>query len=101
MNQCEDREEGVPPSKTTLCGGHESQTKDRRMKKQSPDSAEPSWVSINSDRSMGHGIDFKDEQSADKRVEQQSSEVHSDQFAQQHQPDLDSIFMVCTCPITL
>ncbi|XP_067334292.1 NLR family CARD domain-containing protein 3-like [Channa argus] len=57
MNQCEDREEGVPPSKTTLCGGHENQTKDQR-------------------------------------VEQQSSEVHSDQFAQQHQPDLDSIFML-------
>ncbi|XP_067333838.1 protein NLRC3-like [Channa argus] len=57
MNQCEDREEGVPPSKTTLCGGHESQTKDQR-------------------------------------VEQQRSEVHSDQFAQQHQPDLDSIFML-------
>uniref|UniRef100_A0AAZ1X2Y4 B30.2/SPRY domain-containing protein n=1 Tax=Oreochromis aureus TaxID=47969 RepID=A0AAZ1X2Y4_OREAU len=27
MDQCEDREEGVPPSKTTLCGEHESQTK--------------------------------------------------------------------------
>ncbi|XP_067334268.1 protein NLRC3-like [Channa argus] len=127
MNQCEDREEGVPPSKTTLCGGHESQTKDQRMKKQRPDSAEPSWVSMKSDsmsqlfhfkdeqpahgrmkkqrpkhshvsmksdRSMGKGINFKDEQPADQRVEQLSSEVHSDQFAQQHQPDLDSIFML-------
>ncbi|XP_076734092.1 uncharacterized protein LOC112434485 [Maylandia zebra] len=27
MDQCEDREEGVPPSKSTLCGEHESQTK--------------------------------------------------------------------------
>ncbi|AWP20475.1 Hypothetical protein SMAX5B_000072 [Scophthalmus maximus] len=31
---------------------------------------------------------------------QQSSEVHSDQSAQQHQPDLDSIFMVCKRTIT-
>ncbi|KAK2920735.1 NLR family CARD domain-containing protein 3-like [Channa argus] len=159
MNQCEDREEGVPPCKTTLCGGHESQTKDQRMKKQRPDSAEPSWVSMKSDRSVGRNIDFKGGQPAegrmkkrrpdsaelswvsmksvgrnidfkhadrrmkkrrpdsaelswvsmksvgrnidfkggqpaDRRVEQQSSEVHSDQFAQQHQPDLDSIFML-------
>uniref|UniRef100_A0AAZ1XVI0 NACHT domain-containing protein n=2 Tax=Oreochromis aureus TaxID=47969 RepID=A0AAZ1XVI0_OREAU len=27
MDQCEDREEGVPPLKSTLCGEHESQTK--------------------------------------------------------------------------
>ncbi|CAI5638684.1 unnamed protein product [Oreochromis niloticus] len=31
MDQCEDREEGVPPSKTTLCGEHESQTKAQRV----------------------------------------------------------------------
>ena len=30
MSQCEDREEGVPPSKTTLCGEHDSQTKAQR-----------------------------------------------------------------------
>ncbi|MEQ2245359.1 hypothetical protein ILYODFUR_026999 [Ilyodon furcidens] len=27
MDQCEDREEGVPPSETTLCGEHESKAK--------------------------------------------------------------------------
>ncbi|XP_039895106.1 NACHT, LRR and PYD domains-containing protein 3-like [Simochromis diagramma] len=31
MDQCEDREEGAPPSKSTLCGEHESQTKARRV----------------------------------------------------------------------
>uniref|UniRef100_A0A669CRC0 B30.2/SPRY domain-containing protein n=1 Tax=Oreochromis niloticus TaxID=8128 RepID=A0A669CRC0_ORENI len=31
MDQCEDREEGVPPSKTTLCGEHESQSKAQRI----------------------------------------------------------------------
>ena len=30
MNQSEDREEGAPPSKTTLCGQHESQTRAQR-----------------------------------------------------------------------
>ena len=30
MSQCEDREEGVPPSKTTLCGEHDIQTKAQR-----------------------------------------------------------------------
>uniref|UniRef100_A0A668U9H1 B30.2/SPRY domain-containing protein n=2 Tax=Oreochromis aureus TaxID=47969 RepID=A0A668U9H1_OREAU len=54
MDQCEDREEGVPPSKTTLCGEHESQTKAQR-------------------------------------VDQVSSEVPSDQSAQQSQTHLDSI----------
>ncbi|CAI5657680.1 unnamed protein product [Oreochromis niloticus] len=63
MDQCEDREEGVPPSKSTLCGEHESQTKAQR-------------------------------------VDQQSSEVPSGQSAQQHQTQLDSIFMVCTCTTT-
>ncbi|GLD46354.1 NACHT, LRR and PYD domains-containing protein 3-like protein [Lates japonicus] len=36
MNQCEDREEGVPPSKTTLCEEHESQTKAQRPKMEMP-----------------------------------------------------------------
>ncbi|XP_071323685.1 NLR family CARD domain-containing protein 3-like isoform X6 [Trachinotus anak] len=62
------------------------------MQQQRPDSPEPSCVSMKSDGSMGHSIDFKDGQPADGRVHQESSEVHSDQSAQQHQPDLDSIF---------
>ncbi|XP_071323410.1 protein NLRC3-like isoform X2 [Trachinotus anak] len=64
------------------------------MQQQRPDSPEPSCVSMNSDRSIGRYIDFKDRRPADGRVQQQSSEVHSDQSAQQHQPDLDSIFML-------
>ncbi|XP_056261115.1 protein NLRC3-like [Seriola aureovittata] len=94
MNQCEDREEGAPPSKTTLCGEHESQTKDQRMQQQRPESPEPSCVSMKSDWSMGRPINFKGGQPADGRVQQESSEVHSDQSVQQHQPDLDSIFMM-------
>ncbi|XP_076738212.1 uncharacterized protein LOC143416649 [Maylandia zebra] len=44
MDQCEDREEGVPPSKSTLCGEHESQTKAQRNQPGPP----PSSVSCKS-----------------------------------------------------
>ncbi|TDH03539.1 hypothetical protein EPR50_G00164480 [Perca flavescens] len=35
MSQWEDREEGVPPSKTTLCGEHDSQTKAQKVDQES------------------------------------------------------------------
>ncbi|GLD56944.1 protein NLRC3-like protein [Lates japonicus] len=95
MNQCEDREEGVPPSKTTLCGEHESQTKAQSPEQQRPDSLGPgpdpdsSCVSMKSDRSKGGLIDLKE-----NRVLQESSEVPSGQSTEQHHTDLDSIFML-------
>nr|WJN24707.1 NLR family CARD domain-containing 3-like protein [Lateolabrax maculatus] len=114
MDQCEDREEGVRPSKTSL----KAQSPE---KQQGPDSAGPgpepgagpgagaepgpgpgaepgpgpSCVSFKSDRSNDRLIEFKGEQpSAPQRVDQQSSEVPSGQSAQQHQTHLDSIFML-------
>ncbi|XP_068452411.1 NLR family CARD domain-containing protein 3-like, partial [Clinocottus analis] len=61
MSQCEDREEGVPPSKSSLCGEHDSQTRAQRIH-QRPDcpGPEPSCVSMKSDRSKGGWINFKD-----------------------------------------
>uniref|UniRef100_A0A669DAC2 NACHT domain-containing protein n=1 Tax=Oreochromis niloticus TaxID=8128 RepID=A0A669DAC2_ORENI len=61
MDQCEDREEGVPPSKSTLRGEHESQTKAQRNQpgtkhKHEP---EPSCVSLRSNTSNGHIANFK------------------------------------------
>ncbi|XP_051251538.1 NLR family CARD domain-containing protein 3-like isoform X2 [Dicentrarchus labrax] len=96
MDQCEDREEGVPPSKSTLCGEHDTRTKAQRIH-QRPDcpEPEPSCVSMKSDHSMDRYIDFKDgRHSVDQRVDQESSEVPSGQSAQQHQTHLDSIFML-------
>ncbi|KAL4009581.1 hypothetical protein ACER0C_003433 [Sarotherodon galilaeus] len=55
MDQCEDREEGVPPSKSTLCGEHESQTKAQR----NPPGPPPSSVSLQSDASKDAIIYFK------------------------------------------
>uniref|UniRef100_A0A669B1P1 NACHT domain-containing protein n=1 Tax=Oreochromis niloticus TaxID=8128 RepID=A0A669B1P1_ORENI len=139
MDQCEDREEGVPPSKSTLCGEHESQTKAQR----NPPGPPPSSVSCKSDGSKDEPYNFKvqpvsaaerltevhkkmmmeeEEDRAESagsscpsvrsdrskdlnpphfsaepgptRVDQQSSEVPSGQSAQQHQTQLDSIFML-------
>ncbi|CAI5669586.1 unnamed protein product [Oreochromis niloticus] len=53
---------------------------------------EPSCLSLQSDWSAHRPIDFK--VSAAERVDQQSSEVPSGQSAQQHQTQLDSIFML-------
>uniref|UniRef100_A0A669EA21 NLR family CARD domain-containing protein 3-like n=1 Tax=Oreochromis niloticus TaxID=8128 RepID=A0A669EA21_ORENI len=125
MDQCEDREEGVPPSKSTLCGEHESQTKAQRNQPGPPpssvslqsdgskdaniyfksgvcrpaergqrsQSAGSSCPSVRSDRSKGRPPDFSAEPGP-TRVDQQSSEVPSGQSAQQHQTQLDSIFML-------
>ncbi|CAI5657186.1 unnamed protein product [Oreochromis niloticus] len=55
MDQCEDREEGVPPSKSTLCGEHVSQTEAQRNQPGPP----PSSVSLQSDRSKQRIIYFQ------------------------------------------
>uniref|UniRef100_A0AAZ1X849 NACHT, LRR and PYD domains-containing protein 12-like n=1 Tax=Oreochromis aureus TaxID=47969 RepID=A0AAZ1X849_OREAU len=56
-------------------------------------SAGSSCPSMRSDRSKGHNPDFSGEPGP-MRVDQQSSEVPSAQSAQQHQTQLDSIFML-------
>ncbi|XP_061565121.1 NACHT, LRR and PYD domains-containing protein 3-like [Cololabis saira] len=144
MDQCEDREEGVPPSKTSLCGEHESRSKAQRNQPgpgpgpgpgsgpgpgpgpscvslksdnskdefidfkgeqhsavkrvhQKRDSLEhePSCLSLKSDHSKGWLFDFKgDQQSSSERVDQQSSEPPSGPSVQQHQTQLDSIFLL-------
>ncbi|CAI5670344.1 unnamed protein product [Oreochromis niloticus] len=75
MDQCEDREEGVPPSKSTLCGEHESQTKAQR----NPPGPPPSSVSCKSDWSEGRLIDFKVHQAS--AAERQSISSYWDQPA--------------------
>ncbi|XP_030608282.1 protein NLRC3-like isoform X2 [Archocentrus centrarchus] len=76
MDQCEDREEGVPPSKTTLCGEHESQTKAQRNQPEpepgpEPEpEPEPSCVSLKSVASAERVIEFRGQQpSAAERFE--------------------------------
>ncbi|XP_050923654.1 NACHT, LRR and PYD domains-containing protein 3 isoform X3 [Lates calcarifer] len=78
MNQSEDREEGVPPSKTTLCGEHESQTKAQSPEQQhSPHSAGPgpgpgpSCVSMKSNKSMDRPVKFRQSVDGSFRIQQQ------------------------------
>ncbi|KAM3603564.1 uncharacterized protein V6R79_024930 [Siganus canaliculatus] len=100
MDQTEDRQEGVRPSKTSLDGDHETRTKAQR-----PDSAgpgpgsgfgpAPSCVSFSSDWSMDRPIKFSAGQSPeDQRVDEQSFQVPIGQSAQQHHTQLDSIFLL-------
>ncbi|XP_074497034.1 NLR family CARD domain-containing protein 3-like isoform X7 [Sebastes fasciatus] len=74
------------------------QAADGRIQQQRPDSPEsgpePSCVSMKSDRSKGLPLNFKAGEAADGRVHQESSESLGGQSAQQHQTDLDSIFML-------
>nr|XP_020468345.1 uncharacterized protein LOC109967248 [Monopterus albus] len=91
MSQHEDGQGRGPPSKTGLREDRESRSTAQRMQQQRPDSPDSSCVSMKSDWSEGRLINFKDGRPGDGRVQQQSSEDHSDQSAQQHQPDLDSV----------
>ncbi|RVE55631.1 hypothetical protein OJAV_G00234360 [Oryzias javanicus] len=92
MDQCEDTQKGDPPSKITLWGEEESQSKAQRN--QPGPGYEPSCVSFKSDRSKDFGINFKDTSSRVEGVDQQSSETPSGPSVQQHQTQLDSIFLL-------
>ncbi|XP_069028712.1 NLR family CARD domain-containing protein 3-like [Embiotoca jacksoni] len=95
MDQWEDREDGVRPSKTTLCGEHESRTEAQRTKQQlrpagpgpgpEPEPV-PSCVSMKSDRSMELPPAFKERPSSETQVDQQDSDVP--------ETKLDSIFLL-------
>ncbi|XP_055362192.1 NACHT, LRR and PYD domains-containing protein 3-like isoform X2 [Betta splendens] len=101
MSQCEDREEGALPSKTSLCEDHESQNKAQRFHQRQKSAVlgpepepEPSCMSFQSDESKDHIIYFKDQHALESKVDQQSSEVSIAQSIQQHQTHQDSIFML-------
>ncbi|XP_051794983.1 NLR family CARD domain-containing protein 3-like isoform X2 [Acanthochromis polyacanthus] len=93
MDECEDREEGVPPSKSSLCGEQENQSKAQRNPPGPGPGPASSCVSFKSDQSKEDIINFKGEPGpAAEGVEQQNSEVPRAQSVQQLH--LDSIFML-------
>ncbi|XP_034542013.1 NLR family CARD domain-containing protein 3-like [Notolabrus celidotus] len=66
MNQCEDGEEGAPPSKSTLCGEHEAQRPEQQHRPDSPGPVPgPSCVSFRSDWSKDLPNEFKDGRQSD------------------------------------
>ncbi|XP_053733996.1 NLR family CARD domain-containing protein 3-like isoform X1 [Synchiropus splendidus] len=94
-----DREEEAPPSKAPLGEDHGSQTRAERSETLTSEAAgrghrpgpAPSCVSLKSDASMHHPIDFKGGlEPSEEREDQQVSDVLSLQCVQQHQTDLDS-----------
>ncbi|XP_071390664.1 NACHT, LRR and PYD domains-containing protein 12-like [Centroberyx affinis] len=65
------------------------------MQQERAESPVPSCVSMKSDEFMDHPLLFKDGQhSTEQRVHQERSEVASGQSVQEHQTDLNSIFML-------
>ncbi|KAM3613443.1 uncharacterized protein V6R79_026100 [Siganus canaliculatus] len=69
MDQTEDRQERVRPSKTSLGADHETRTKAQRLDSAGPGS-EPSCVSFCSDRSKDIIVNFKDgRQSDDQQIQ--------------------------------
>ncbi|XP_078141067.1 NACHT, LRR and PYD domains-containing protein 3-like [Centroberyx gerrardi] len=72
MSQSEEREEGLPPSKTTLSGEHDSQTKAKSpVQQERPDSPVPSCVSMKSDWSMDQPRNFKDKHLSENMIQQE------------------------------
>ncbi|KAM9832713.1 protein NLRC3-like isoform 2-T2 [Aulostomus maculatus] len=70
------------------------QSSGQRFSQRRPDPPEPSCVSMKSDWSMGHRIDFKGGLESDPRLDQQNSDGLSGESIQQHPAHLDSIFML-------
>uniref|UniRef100_A0A8C7JP79 NACHT, LRR and PYD domains-containing protein 12-like n=1 Tax=Oncorhynchus kisutch TaxID=8019 RepID=A0A8C7JP79_ONCKI len=88
------REEGGPASKINLSEGHDTKAK-RPIKQERPASPVPSCVSMKSDWSMEHPLNFREgDFSTEQRNQQErsESEILSGQSSQSHQTDLASIF---------
>ncbi|XP_031676416.1 NACHT, LRR and PYD domains-containing protein 12-like [Oncorhynchus kisutch] len=94
MSLSGEKEEGVPVSKMSLSGEHDTKAKSP-IKQERPTSPVPSCVSMKSDKSMDKFIDFREgDYSTEQRTEQEitESEILSGQSSQSHQTDLASIF---------
>ncbi|KAM9717432.1 NLR family CARD domain-containing protein 3-like isoform 3-T5 [Menidia menidia] len=87
-----DRSIGQPPDLRDGPGPPHTKGQSHRQRAEDP---QPDCVSVKSDRSMDPPPKLRDGPGPpDTKVEQQSSEVPSAQSAQQHQTQLDSIFML-------
>ncbi|XP_029966646.1 NLR family CARD domain-containing protein 3-like [Salarias fasciatus] len=90
MDQCEDREEGVPPSNRTLCGEHENQTKAQSSQSE----VEPSCVSLESEWSKEDIIDFRRHSDSEFPSLRSNQSISEPLLFKDGQTHLDSIFML-------
>ncbi|KAM9356483.1 NLR family CARD domain-containing protein 3-like [Pholidichthys leucotaenia] len=98
MDQHENPEGGVPPSRTSLCGDHEIQTKAQRSAQKTRPHSDglgpgPGSASIKHNESIARPIDKKGRDSSTKVFNQQISEVLSGQSDPHPHIELESIFM--------
>ncbi|XP_020325201.2 NLR family CARD domain-containing protein 3 [Oncorhynchus kisutch] len=94
MSLSGEKEEGVPVSKMSLSGEHDTKAK-RPIQQERPASPVPSCVSMKSHQSMEIPIVFREgDFSTEQRNQQErsESEILSGQSSQSHQTDLASIF---------
>ncbi|XP_024120902.2 uncharacterized protein LOC112141923, partial [Oryzias melastigma] len=83
MDQCEDTQEGAPPSKSTLCGEDESQSKAQRNQPGPGSGSGPGYgsgsscVSFRSDISKDLPLNFKDISSAVEQGQKVTQRVQS------------------------
>ncbi|XP_078793516.1 NACHT, LRR and PYD domains-containing protein 3-like isoform X2 [Oryzias latipes] len=91
MDQWEEPQEGAPPSRSRD-GNHDNQSKAQRN--QPGPGSGSSWGSDSSDWSKNWTPDFKAIRSGVEQLDQQSSETPSGPSVQQHQTQLDSIFLL-------
>ncbi|XP_078790979.1 NLR family CARD domain-containing protein 3-like isoform X1 [Oryzias latipes] len=91
MDKCEDLKEGAPPSKSRD-GNHDNQIKAQRN--QPGPGSGSSWGSKRTETSKTTNHDFKVMRLGVEQLDQQSSETPSGPSVQQHQTQLDSIFLL-------
>ncbi|XP_052365896.1 LOW QUALITY PROTEIN: NLR family CARD domain-containing protein 3-like [Oncorhynchus keta] len=94
MSLTGEREKGGPASKKNVSGEHGTKSKSP-IKQERPASPVPSCVSMKSDWSMDHPIEFREgDFSTEQRNQQErsESEILRGQSSQSHQTDLASIF---------
>ncbi|XP_078796640.1 NACHT, LRR and PYD domains-containing protein 12-like isoform X2 [Oryzias latipes] len=95
MDQWEEPQEGFPPSRSRD-GNHDNQSKAQRNQPGPGPGPGPgsSCGSFRSHKSKGQNPDFKVIRPAVDQLDQQSSETPSGPSVQQHQTQLDSIFLL-------
>ncbi|XP_035533275.1 NACHT, LRR and PYD domains-containing protein 12-like [Morone saxatilis] len=96
MDVAEGISEGIPPSKMTPVGQHDSSTKAQspEQQRERPASPVPSCVSMKSNHSREEPLTFQKQDSPKTELQQEMPEANIGQSALEDQTDKDSVFML-------